>query len=165
MRAMLVKYNYILRLFCVPIVSTALFSYMSLPALGKDLNVLIRVLYPAFFIEQGAAMCSVPNVQLSDDDRLLFMNTKNYAQWIKQKATANLPPDEVLSILRSSADRAKDELSEVIKVLKSYPANREYAELSVWCTTKMNSFARKIVLGYVEERKKIDDLIEDAKRN
>jgi hypothetical protein len=148
------------------ILSAVLFlSPMSLPVLGKDLNVLVRVLYAAFFVEQGAAMCSVPSVQLSDDDRVLFVNTKNYAQWIKQKVTVDLPPEEVSIILKSAADRAKGELTEVIKILKSYPADREYAELSAWCTTRMTSFARNIVVGYVEEREKIDGIIENAKRD
>jgi hypothetical protein len=76
-----------------------------------------------------------------------------------------LPPDEVPYILRSAADRARGELNEVIKVLKSYPADREYAELSAWCTAKMSSFATKVISGYIEGRKTIDELIENAKRN
>lgn len=150
----------------VMVLSTLLFlSSILFPAFARDLNVLIRVVYAAFFVEQGAAMCSVPGVLLSNDDRVLFVNTKNYAQWIKQKVSADLSPEEVSFILKSAADRARGELGEVVKILKSYPPDREYAELSAWCTTKMTSFASKVVVGYVNDREKIDGIIDNAKRN
>lgn len=134
-------------------------------AVAKDVNVLIRVLYAAFFVEQGAAICSVPRVQLSTDDKILFINTKNYAAWIKQRITSDLPPEEVINILRAAADRARTELSEIIKVFKSYPPDREYAELSQWCTTKMTAAADRVLRAYTDERKKIDGLIDDAKKD
>jgi hypothetical protein len=102
---------------------------------------------------------------LSDDDRALFINTKNYAQWIKQRVSSDLPPDEVAFLLKAAADRAKGEMDEVIKILRLYPPDREIAELTLWCTTKMTSFAAKIVGGYVKEREKIDDIIKKAKED
>ena len=145
------------------VVVLALMGCAALPASAKDLNVLTRVLYAAFFVEQGAAMCSVPSVALSDTDRALFINTKNYAQWIKQKVSVGLPADEVAFLLKAAADRAKGEMDEVIKVLKLYPSDREIAELTLWCKTKMTSFAEKIVGGYAREREKVDEIIRKAK--
>jgi hypothetical protein len=134
-------------------------------AWSKDLAVLTRVLYAAFFIEQGAAICSVPSVRLSENDRTLFKNTTPYAAHIKQMVTSDLAPDEVASILKSAADRARGELQEVINVIKSWPPDQEYAQLSLWCSTKMNSFAAMILNGYARDQEKVDSMIYWAKRD
>lgn len=95
-----------------------LFGAMS-PVFGKDLNVLIRVLYAAFIAEQGSSMCMVPSIQLSESDRAIFINAHYYAEWIKQKVSAGLNDEDVQFVLKSAADQARSELLEVVRVLKS----------------------------------------------
>jgi hypothetical protein len=141
-----------------------LFGVMS-PAFGKDLNVLIRVLYAAFIAEQGSAMCMVPSINLSEGDRTVFINAHNYAQWIKQRVSASLRDDEIQFVLKSAAERARGEMLEVVKVLKSNPPDREYVELFRWCTTNMKPIADKVVHTYVDNPEGVNKLIEDAKHD
>ena len=77
------------------------------PVFGKDLNTLSRVLYSAFLAEQGAAMCMVPSIKLSDSDRAVFIDAHNYAQLVKQKVSTGLSDDDVRFVLKSAADRAQ----------------------------------------------------------
>ena len=137
----------------------------TLSASGKDLNVLVRVLYAAFVVEQGAAMCTVPSVRLSDDDRTIFTDARNYAQWMKQRISTDLSASDVQFVLRSAADRAKAEMDEVVRVLKSYPPDAEYAELSRWCANNMKANAVKVVGAYVDERERLDNLIDKSKQD
>ena len=51
---------------------------------AKDLNKLSDILYTAFLAEQGSSMCNLPRLPLSDDDRTVFRNARNYAAWMKQ---------------------------------------------------------------------------------
>jgi hypothetical protein len=141
-----------------------LFGEMS-PVFGKDLNVLIRVLYAAYIAEQGSAMCMVPSIKLSESDRAVFINAKNYAQWVKQRVSADLSDDDVKFVLKSAADRARGEMLEVVRVLKSNPPDKEYSELFHWCTINMKPIADKVVRTYVDEPGIIDKLIENAKHD
>ena len=144
--------------------SAVIFLCAALSSSAKDLNVLTRVLYAAFFIEQGTSMCSVPAVVLSDEERSIFAATRTYSAYMKQRITADLGQDEVLLVLRSAADRARNELREVVAVLRAHPPDQEYKELSSWCKTKMVGFAQQILAGYDRERAAIEGLIDRAKR-
>jgi hypothetical protein len=77
------------------------------PVLGKDLNVLVRVLYSAFVAEQGSSMCMVPSITLLQTERSVFIDAHNYAQLVKQKVTAGLSDHDVQFVLRSAAVRPK----------------------------------------------------------
>ena len=138
---------------------------VSLPAFGKDLNVLVRILYAAFVAENGAAMCTVPNVQLTDEDRIVFRDARTYAQWVKQRISADLSAEEVQFVLQSAAGRAKGEMDEVVRIIKSYPSNVEYAELSRWCTSNMKPIAFEVVGAYANQREALEKLIDKSKQN
>lgn len=135
------------------------------PAFGKDLDVLVRVLYPPFFAQMGSSMCMVPTIQLSDSDRTIFTNAYYLAGAIKQKVSAGLRDDEVRFVLKSAADQARNELREVIKVLKSNPPDKEYAELFRWCSDNMKTVANNVLRKYGEEPDLVDRLVEGAKRD
>ncbi|HUL88167.1 MAG TPA: hypothetical protein VLU23_08295 [Pseudolabrys sp.] len=105
------------------------------PAFGKDLNTLIRLLYSAYVAEQGSAMCMVPSIKLSDSDRAVFIDAHNYAQLLKQKISTGLSDDDVRFVLKSAADRAREDMLQVVAVLKSKPPDKEYAELSAGART------------------------------
>ena len=144
--------------------SLLLFDVMS-PAFGKDLDVLIRVLYPPFFAEMGAVMCMVPSIKLFDSDRTVFINAHNYAQLIKKKVSTGLNDEDVRFVLKSAAEQARSELREVVRVLKSYPPDREYTELFRWCADNMKTVAEKVVRAYVDEPDVVNRLIENAKHD
>jgi hypothetical protein len=68
-------------------------------------------------------------------------------------------------VLRSAADRAREEMRDVVRALKSYPPEKEYSELFRWCTTNMKVVADEVVRAYVDHPDVIDKLIEDAKHD
>ena len=74
----------------------------SVPA--KDLNVLSDILYTAFLAQQGSAMCNLPRLPLSDDDRIAFIKAHNYANWLKQHISEGLSNEEVQFVLRTAGD-------------------------------------------------------------
>jgi len=135
------------------------------PAFGKDLNTLIRLLYSAYVAEQGSAMCMVPSIKLSDSDRAVFIDAHNYAQLLKQKISTGLSDDDVRFVLKSAADRAREDMLQVVAVLKSKPPDKEYAELFRWCTNNMKPGAEKLLRGYAEAPEALDKLIDNAKHD
>ena len=133
------------------------------PAFGKDLNALIRVLYSAYVAEQGSAMCMVPSIKLSDSDRAVFVDTHNYAELATEKVSAGLGDDDVRFVIKSAADRAHEDMLQVVRVLKSNPPDKEYAELFRWCTHNMKPAAEKLVRAYADAPGAFDKLIDNAK--
>ena len=132
---------------------------------AKDLNILIRLLYSAFVAEQGSAMCMVPSIKLSDSDRAVFIDAHNYAQVVKQKVSASLSDDDVRFVLKSAADRAREDMLQVVAVIKSNPPDKEYAELFRWCTNNMKPAAEKLFRGYAQAPDALDKLIDNAKHD
>ena len=109
-------------------------------------------------------MCMVPSISLSDKDRDVFIDAKNYADRIK-RVTARLMNDEVQAVLVQSANLARTEIFKVVRVLKSMPPDEEYVELFRWCTTSMKPLADKVVGTYHDDPRRIDQAIENAKRD
>jgi hypothetical protein len=77
----------------------------------------------------------VPSIKLSDSDRAVFIDAHNYAQLLKQKISTGLSDDDVRFVLKSAADRAREDMLQVVAVLKSKPPDKEYAELSAGART------------------------------
>jgi hypothetical protein len=88
------------------------------PGFAKDLDVLIQITYAAFLAEQGSSMCNLPRLSLPTEDRIVFVDAKNYANWIKQQISTGLSDQDVQYVLTSAATRAHGEMLQVIEVLK-----------------------------------------------
>lgn len=154
------------RVFCCACSFLCLFLFsVTSPAFGKDLDALASVLYPPFFAEMGSSMCMVPSIKLSESDRALFINSHYFAQAIKQRVSAGLSDEEVRFVLKLAADKARGELREVVRVLKSNPPDKEYAELFRWCTDNMKTVAGDVLRKYGEEPDLVNRVIEGAKRD
>ena len=110
-------------------------------------------------------MCMVPSIELSDSDRTVFIDTHNYAQLVKQKVSAGLSDDDVRFVLRSAADRARADMLQVVRVIKSNPPDKEYAELFRWCTNNMKPAAEKLLRAYADAPGTFDNLIDNAKHD
>lgn len=126
-------------------------------ASAKDLSVLQRISYAAFLADQGSAVCAGARLNFSPDDTAAFRNSKNYAQWIKQRVIAGLSADEVRSVLVPAADRAKAEAREAVRTFRSE------ADLLQWCTATVAPLARDVVGAYLRNRGLIEEIIQRAK--
>ena len=132
-------------------------------ASAKDLNVLIRITYAAFLAEQGSSMCNLPRLSLPTEDRVVFVDAKNYANWIKQLISTGLSDQDVQYVLTTAATRAHKEMIQVIEVLKSNPPDVETAELYRWCTGTMKGIAKEAVGAYTHQPDVIEQIIKKAK--
>jgi hypothetical protein len=74
-----------------------------------------------------------------------------------------LSVDDVRFVIKSAADRAIGDMRQVVRVLKSNPPDKEYAELFLWCTNNMKPAAEKLVRAYADAPGAFDKLNDDAK--
>ena len=143
----------------------ALMLFDPSPAAAKDLEVLIRITYVAFLVQQGSAACNLPRLPLATDDRKIFINAQNYGNWIKQQVSSGLSEEEVQRVLRSAADRAYKEMRQVIDGIKSNPPERQSSELFKWCKETMRRLAEQVVGTYLSNPEVTDRLIQKAKED
>jgi hypothetical protein len=132
-------------------------------ALAKDLNVLTRIAYAAFLSQQGAAVCDLPRLNLTKDDRLVFALAREYADWVKAKVSEGLIEGDKEIVLKSAADKAYSEMRQVVEIFKSKPPEIETAELEKWCQSTMKNIAEQVVGTYVTQPDVIEGLISRAK--
>ena len=108
-------------------------------------------------------MCNLPRLSLPTEDRVVFVDAKNYANWIKQQISTGLSDQDGQYVLTSAATRAHREMLQVIEVLKSNPPDVETAELYRWCTGTMKGIAEKVVVAYTHQPDVIEQIIKKAK--
>jgi phosphohistidine phosphatase SixA len=108
-------------------------------------------------------MCNLSRLPLSDDDRTVFVAAKSHANWIKQQVSTGLSDQDVRYVLISAATRARNELRQVIEVLKSNPPDVETAELYRWCTGTMKGIVQKVLGAHARQPGAIEQIIKEAK--
>jgi hypothetical protein len=94
-----------------------------------------------------------------------FIDAHTYAELAPQKISAGLSDDVVRFVKKSAADLARKDMLQVVRVLKSTPPDKEYAELFHWCTNNMKPAAEKLVRAYADAPTAFDKLIDNAKRD
>jgi hypothetical protein len=125
---------------------------------AKDLGVLTRVAQAAFLADQGSAVCASSRLDFSTDEHATFRSAKGYAQFIKDKVTAGLTPDETTKVLADAAGAAKSEAQQVFSALRGDP------DVANWCKRSVVPFVRQVVGAYERNTAEIDGIIERAKR-
>jgi hypothetical protein len=103
------------------------------PASGKNFQVLIRILYAAFLVEDASAICASANIPLSDDDKNAFQAAKIYSLGIKHKVVAGLGDTDAGFVVKSAADLARAATKAEIDALAVYPPERISTEMLQWC--------------------------------
>lgn len=129
----------------------------SISTLARDFDVLVRIAYAAFLVDQGSAVCAGARLNFSSEDAIALKNAKSYAQWVKQRISIGLRNDEVQSVLVPAADRARAEAREAVGMLHSG------ADVFRWCTATVAPLARQVVGAYMRNRTLIEEIIQKAK--
>ena len=133
------------------------------PAFGKDLQVLIRILYAAFAAEQMSAICTNAGISLSDEDREIFKSATIYSSKIKEHVVAGLLDSDNYFVVKSAADRAKLVTQADINALAAFTSEQLPAATLQWCENKVAPFAAQVIGVYFRQPYVIEQLIARAK--
>ena len=138
------------------------------PAISKDFGILTRMLYAAFLAEQGVALCTVADPAFASETSGPMGHMHDYAQHIKVEVTAGLNETETLSLLRSTADRAKGEAQQALRSLATEGKDGPVVETSRvtrWCQTVVRPLVRQVIDTHDNHHAEIDQLLEKAKKD
>ena len=138
------------------------------PAISKDFGILTRMLYVAFLAEQGVALCTVADPAFASETSGPMGNMRDYAQHVKAEVTAGLNEGETLSLLKSTADRAKGEAQQALRSLATEGTEGpviETARVTRWCQTVVKPLVRQVIDTHDTDHVEIDQLLEEAKKD
>ena len=134
------------------------------PAFGKDLEVLVRILYIAFAGDQMSAICSsAPKVPLSNEDKNILLGAHLYSNMIKDHVTAGLEESDIENVVKSAADLAAVVTQTEILRLGKYTAEQLPAATIQWCTEKVEPLIAQTTGAYNRNRDEIEKMITKAK--
>jgi hypothetical protein len=135
------------------------------PAISKDFGILTRMLYAALLAEQGVALCTVADPAFASETSGPMGHMHDYAQHIKVEVTAGLNETEILSLLKSAADRAKAEALQALRRLRTEGTEIETARVTMWCQTVVKPLVRQVIDTHDTDHAQIDQLLEEAKKD
>ncbi len=132
---------------------------------ARDLEMLARVLVPAYTAQNFAALCAV------DDSRFLSAELKEgvgsvaaYAQHVKIEVIVNIPEEEARRVLRMAADTARRVAwSELYQHAGGRLADQT-PPLNRWCERSARPFILDLVTRHDERHPQFDMIVERAKR-
>ncbi len=100
--------------------AVVIFFLLGTSAFGKNLDTLVRILSPAFLGQQGVSICT--DMPLDTEPQSTLSQLNAYAIYMKRRVTDGLTEPETQFVLKSSADKAKVQIDEVVRLLKLAPA-------------------------------------------
>ena len=136
---------------------------ISCAAYAKDLDRLVRILSPAFLVQQGIAICT-GGIELDQNEVALFSRANSYADYLKMRVSEGLSQNDVLFVLHGAADKAREQSIKIIRLLKSSPPAVENEKRMAWCKMNLTAVALKVLDTYRDQKESIETMIDQAKQ-
>jgi hypothetical protein len=141
---------------------------LAAPAISKDFGILTRMLCAAFLAEQGVALRTVADPAFASETSGPRGYMRDYASHVKAEVTAGLNEAEAFSLAKSAADRAKAEALQALRSVRTEGPEGpeiETARITRWCQTVVKPLVRQVIETHDADHVKIDQLLEEAKKD
>lgn len=138
----------------------------SLPsvAIAADLDMLTRVLIPAYIADDFAAICSTKNPDFLRGSLGAFQSTRIYADHVKVEVTSNLTEQEAFQVRKIAADVAKSITRNKFDNAAAKKDSSLGSAIASWCQEEAEPFIVKIVDTHQIKHREFDSIVERAKR-
>lgn len=133
-------------------------------ASAKDLEVLTRLLIPAYTAQDFAALCVSQDPQFLSDLKYGAGSVGVYAQHVKKEVTIDIPEDEAARVRIIAADIAREIARQELHLLIEQQTANLAISLRNWCDRAAKPFILEIVSKHQEKHLEFDKIVEDAKR-
>ena len=146
----------------------SLMVMLASPAISNDFGILTRLLYAALLAEQGVSVCIVADPAFASETSGPMGYVRDYAKHVKAEVTAGLNETETLSLLKSTADRAKAEALQALRRLRTEGPEGpeiETARITRRCQTVVKPLVRQVIDTHDNHHTKIDQLLKKAKND
>ena len=150
----------------VRIAATAVLAVFSaqVGAAAADLEMLARVLIPAYMAQNFAALCVVDNPSFVEDTAGPNGHVHVYAKHVKDEISADLTKEDVEAVLRTAADTARSVLQKELRDLSSNSSGPEPERLARWCDRSAKPFVREVINAHFSSHAEVERIVSRAKR-
>jgi len=133
-------------------------------AQAKDLEMLARLLIPAYLAQNFAALCVDQDVTFFDDPEEGMMFVSAFAEHVKKEITIGLPKSDAAYVRVTAADVARDTARFEMRLLAAQNSSVSVEALKQWCDRSAKHFIVEIINKHRQKHGQIDKLVEAAKR-
>lgn len=134
-------------------------------AFAKDLEMLTRVLIPAYIAQDFAALCATRDPDfLSAEVINGVVSIGAYAQHVKKEVTIDLPEDEARKVRVTAADTARQVAYQELYLLTAQQATDPTELVKRWCDRSAKPFILAIMSKHQDKHQEFDEILENAKR-
>lgn len=135
----------------------------SLSAAAADIELLARVLIPAYMAQNFAALCVVDNPSFVEDTAGPKGHVHVYAKHVKDEVSADLSKGDVEAVLRMAADTARSIVQKELRDISSSPTGPEPERLARWCENSAKPFVREVISAHFASHDEIERILRRAK--
>lgn len=132
-------------------------------ATAADLQMLARVLIPAYMAQNFAALCVVDDPSFVEETAGPNGHVHVYAKHVKDEISADLTKEDVEAVLRMAADTARSVVQKELRDMSSSMAGPEPERLARWCETSAKPFVREVMAAHFSQHGDVDRILRSAK--
>ena len=133
-------------------------------ASAKDLEMLARLLIPAYMAQNFAVLCVDQDAQFLSGLREGMTLVGAFAEHVKKEVTFGLPESEAVKVRVTAADAARNVAREEMQLLGGQNSSVPTEALKRWCERSAKYFISNIMSKHREKHEEFDRLVEAAKR-
>ena len=133
-------------------------------AFAKDLEMLARLLIPAYMAQNFAVLCVDQDAQFLSDLKEGMTLVTAFAEHVKQEIATGLPESEAGEVRVTAADAARNVARQEMQLLGGQNSGVPAAELKSWCERSAKHFITEIMTKHREKHEEFEKLMEAAKR-
>ena len=142
-----------------------LLAAVSIPicATAAELEMLARVLIPAYMAQNFAALCVVDNPTFVEDTAGPKGHVHVYAKHVKDEVSAGLTKADVETVLRAAADTARSIVQKELRDMSPGTAGPEPERLARWCDKSAKPFVLEVINAHYSKHEEIERILRSAK--
>lgn len=138
-------------------------SYCS-SASAIDLEMLTRLLVPAYMAFNFAQLCSDQDGPPSTEPNVRLSLARDFAEQVKQEVTIGLPESQAAQVRVMAADAAREVARNQMKRIGAQGRFVSPEALKDWCERSGTYYIADIMKQHKEKHQEFDRLVEAAKR-
>ena len=153
-----------------PIMAVRMGAAMALTAVlvpsfarATDLEMLARVLIPAYMAQNFAALCVVDNPSFVEETTGPRGHVHVYAKHVKDEVSAELTKEDVEAVLRMAADTARSIVQKELRDMAPGMTGPEPERLARWCEKSEKPFVREVIEAHFAKHEDVERIIRSAK--
>lgn len=133
------------------------------PTAAADLDMLTRLLIPAYIAQDFAAICATYDPAFLTDQVGVFASVGAYAKHVKKEVTLHLPETDAFRIRLAAANVARNIARKELRRIEQRQTLGAVDTFKSWCERDARSFVVGIVSAHEARHSTFDMLVRDAK--